>query len=197
MEGLENELWCRWSDRKDGEWALLILQPFCHFTYITVHSPILLLLYLCHSSFSNPTVASPISHFILQPFLLLLCHRLFTYVTWWAAHAAGTRRGTRCSSPLAWRCRVEERGWHEISAIRWDRGIWLFSIFIFAWNVGENQSIVNVTVEVKWCYLSYNGNVDSTTSCFYSGSVFQKWWFCYHNATSILHITVQFLVPTQ
>ena len=66
----------------------LILQPFRCFTYITVHSPTLLSLYLRHSSFptlpslylrhsslSNPSVASPTSQLILQPF------RLFTYVT--------------------------------------------------------------------------------------------------------------------
>ena len=46
----------------------LILQAFHHFTYITAHSPTLLLLYLHHSSFSNPSVASPTSQFILQPF---------------------------------------------------------------------------------------------------------------------------------
>ena len=39
----------------------LILQPFCRFTYITAHSPILPLLHLGHSSFSNPSFASPMS----------------------------------------------------------------------------------------------------------------------------------------
>ena len=57
--------------------------------------------YLRHSSFSNRSIASPTSQLILQPFLcftyvtansptllsLLLRHRLFTYVTWRAAHA--------------------------------------------------------------------------------------------------------------
>ena len=37
----------------------LILQLFPCFTYITTHSPSLLLLYLRHSSFSNPSIASP------------------------------------------------------------------------------------------------------------------------------------------
>ena len=66
----------------------LILQPFRRFTYVTAHSPTLLLLHLRHSSFpkpsfatptsqpfSNPSVASPMSQVILQPF------RRFTYVT--------------------------------------------------------------------------------------------------------------------
>ena len=107
-EGLENGLWRRWSDWKLAEWeeliviviAELILQSFRHFTYVTTHSPTLSSLYLRHSSFSNPSVASPTSQFILQPFccftyvtahsrtllLLLLHHRLFT---WQAAHDEG------------------------------------------------------------------------------------------------------------
>ena len=55
--------------------ALLILQPFRHFTYITAHYSTLPSLYLCHSSFSNPFVASPTSQLIIQPF------RRFTYIT--------------------------------------------------------------------------------------------------------------------
>ena len=67
---------------------LLILQPFLHFTYVTtnsrtflslylrqVHSPTLPSLYLRHSSFSNPSVASPTSQLILQPIFR------FSYVT--------------------------------------------------------------------------------------------------------------------
>ena len=53
----------------------LFLQPFCHFTYVTTYSPILRSLYLRHSSFSNPSVASPTSQYILQPFFR------FSYVT--------------------------------------------------------------------------------------------------------------------
>ena len=54
----------------------LILQPFHCFTYVTVHSPILLSLLLRHKlcSFSNLSVTSPMSQLILQPF------RRFTYV---------------------------------------------------------------------------------------------------------------------
>ena len=92
-EGLENDLWRSWSDRKVGEWAelstiqlaelivtsptsQLIFQHFRRFPYVTVHSPSLPLLLLCHSSFSNPSVASPTSQLILQPF------RCFTYFIW-------------------------------------------------------------------------------------------------------------------
>ena len=85
------------------EEALLILQAFSHFTYVTAHSdsPSFLSLHLRHSSFSNPSLALPTSQLILQPFrcftyvtahsptllLLLLRHRIFTYITWQAAHA--------------------------------------------------------------------------------------------------------------
>ena len=46
--------------------ALLILQAFRHFTYVTAHSPTLPSLYLRHSSFSNLSVASPTLQLILQ-----------------------------------------------------------------------------------------------------------------------------------
>ena len=83
-EGLENELWCRWSNGKLGEWALLLLfQAFSHFTYITAHSPMLPSLYLHHSSFSNPSVVSPSSQLILQPFF----H--FSYVTGFSLTSPG------------------------------------------------------------------------------------------------------------
>ena len=57
----------------------IILQPFRCFTYITAHSPTLLLLHLHHSSFSNPSFASPTSqalhliHLASRP-----CHRTAT-----------------------------------------------------------------------------------------------------------------------
>ena len=73
-EVLENELWCRWNYGKVGEWAELIIESFRHFTYVkfilqsfhrftyvTVHSPTLPLLHLCHSSFSNLSFASSTS----------------------------------------------------------------------------------------------------------------------------------------
>ena len=80
----------------------LILQAFSNFTYVTAHSdsPSFPSLYLRHSSFPNPSLALPTSQLILQPFLCftyvtahsptllspLLRHRIFTYVTWRAAH---------------------------------------------------------------------------------------------------------------
>ena len=48
--------------------AQLILQPFHHFIYVTTHFPTLPSLYPRHSSFCNPSVASPTSQFIFQPF---------------------------------------------------------------------------------------------------------------------------------
>ena len=77
----------------------LILQPFCCFTYVTVHCPTLLSLllrhsstfsslHLCRNSFSNTFVPLPMSQLILQPFHCFTWHssfsnliRHFTYVT--------------------------------------------------------------------------------------------------------------------
>ena len=53
------------AERLENE---LILQTFRHFTYVTTHYPTLPSLYLRHNSFSNPSVVSPMSQFILQPF---------------------------------------------------------------------------------------------------------------------------------
>ena len=86
MEGLENELLCRWSDGK------LILQPFHRFTYITAHSRTLPSLYLRHSSFSNPSIALPTSQPILQPF------HCFTYIT---AHSPSFPSLHLCHSSLS------------------------------------------------------------------------------------------------
>ena len=58
-----------------SENPLLILQAFSHFSYVTAHSPTLPSIYLRHSLFSNPPVASPTSQLILQPFFR------FSYVT--------------------------------------------------------------------------------------------------------------------
>ena len=57
----------------------LILQPFCCFTYVTAHSPILLLLHLHHSSFSNPFFASPTSQalHLMSPRELPMAYRLY------------------------------------------------------------------------------------------------------------------------
>ena len=76
---------------------------FSHFTYVTAHSDSSSFpsLHLRNSSFANPSLALPTQQLILQTFrcftyitahsptLLspLLRHRIFTYVTWRAAHA--------------------------------------------------------------------------------------------------------------
>ena len=62
---------------------ILILQAFCHFTYITAHSPTLPSFYLHRNSFSNPSVASPTSQLILQPFFQ------FSYVTGFSLTSPG------------------------------------------------------------------------------------------------------------
>ena len=65
-EGLGNELWRRWSNRRVGEWAHCPTFPSLHLRHS--HSPTLPSLYLRHSSFSNPSVVSPTSQLILQLF---------------------------------------------------------------------------------------------------------------------------------
>ena len=70
-ERLENEQSHRYRDIQQSSFFNL----YRHFTYATTHSPTLPSLYLCHSSFSNSSVASPTSQFILQPFFR------FSYVT--------------------------------------------------------------------------------------------------------------------
>ena len=82
-EGLENELWRRWSDLKLGEWAEFILLAFSHFTYVTAHSTTPPSLYLSRSSLSNPSAASPTSQLILQPFFR------FSYVTGFSLTSPG------------------------------------------------------------------------------------------------------------
>ena len=87
-EGLENELWNRWSDGKVGEWAELIKWRICDvgeakeglenelwrmWSNGGVGVTERLENRLC--SFSNISVISPTSQLILQPF------RRFTYVT--------------------------------------------------------------------------------------------------------------------
>ena len=71
------------SGRWDMNRAELILQPFRQFPYVTARSPTLPLLYLCQSSFSNPSVASPTSQLILQPFFC------FSYVTGSSVKSSG------------------------------------------------------------------------------------------------------------
>ena len=67
--------------------CLLILQAYRHFTYVTAYSPTLPSLYLRHSSFSNPSVASSTSQLILQPFFRFsYVTGSSPYVTWRAAH---------------------------------------------------------------------------------------------------------------
>ena len=102
MEGLDNELWRRWSFGKIGEWPLLcsfsnisdtsptsqlILQPFSRITYVTAQSSTLPLLHLRHSSFSNPSFASPTSqslhlrHLASRPCFVTCNRDIFTITT--------------------------------------------------------------------------------------------------------------------
>ena len=79
-----------------------------HLTYVTVHSPTLPLLYLCHSSISNPFVALPTSQLILQP---VFC---FSYVT-------GSSLTSPGELPMVGRC--EEKRPSGRSKCRWEHNI--------------------------------------------------------------------------
>ena len=63
----------------------LILQPFRRFTYVTSHSPTLPLLHLRHSSFSNPSFASPTSQAL--HLIHLSCAHPFHHFTYVTAHS--------------------------------------------------------------------------------------------------------------
>ena len=79
---------CIWDQTEDNVHILMVhlllrvrgaatLAPILQaLPYITAHSPTLLSLYQCHSSFSDPSTASPTSQLILQPLFR------FSYVTW-------------------------------------------------------------------------------------------------------------------
>ena len=69
-------------DRLSGRGILSKLSGLSHknrdgwspyFTYVTTRSSNLPSLYLHHSSFSNPSITSPTSQFILQPFFHFFC----------------------------------------------------------------------------------------------------------------------------
>ena len=83
-ERLENELCSSSKLSVTSPTSQLILQPFRRFTYVTAHYPSLPLLHLRHSSFSNPSFASPTSqalHLIHLAELIFQPFRHFTYVT--------------------------------------------------------------------------------------------------------------------
>ena len=71
------------KQRKGWRMSCDVGKPFRHFTYVTNHSPTLSSLYLCHSSFSIPSVVSSISQLILQPFFL------FSYVSGFSLTSPG------------------------------------------------------------------------------------------------------------
>ena len=81
-EGLENELWRRWSNGSVVEWVVTYVKwrNGCRmnrvrsYSHSRVHSPTFQSFHLRHNSFSKPSVALPMPQLILQTF------RFFTYV---------------------------------------------------------------------------------------------------------------------
>ena len=81
-EGLENELWRMWSNGRVGEWAVTYIKRrkgwrmSCDVGEVTERlENEQSAAHLRHNSFSNHSVALPLSQLIFQPF------RCFTYVT--------------------------------------------------------------------------------------------------------------------
>ena len=84
--------------------AELILQYFRHFTHVTTHSHSL---FLHHSSFFNPSVASATSQFILQPLFY------FFYVTSSSLNSPGEPPMERCLGfPDLWSGQKPWRNWN-------------------------------------------------------------------------------------
>ena len=81
----------------------LILQPIRRFTFVTAHSPTLPLLHICHSSFSNPSFASPTSQ------ALHLIH-------------LASRPWFPSTSPSIWICNFEVIPHISIKVRRWLKG---------------------------------------------------------------------------
>ena len=155
-EGLENELWRRWSDGKVGEWARsptfpftsptsqLILQPFRRFTYVTAYSPTLPLLHLCHSSFSVSSFFSPTSqalhliHLANRPWWGVEVWERFVYGDGCAFHMSLTNPTTQCSKlqkgfkmltsyMIAQRTTAAQRPTHIVKYVRLLMKLWLFT----------------------------------------------------------------------
>ena len=65
----------------------LIRQPFLRFSYVTAHSPTLPLFHLRHSSFSNPSFASPTSQALQLIHLAELILHPFHHSTYVTTHS--------------------------------------------------------------------------------------------------------------
>ena len=126
------------------------------FTYITAHSPTLPSLYLCHSSFSNPSIASPTSQLILQP---------FSYVTSSSLNSPGEppmkypRLIELCimflGATVAFIIKVRLPG-----VLSHAKGIYSLKMFLFCFQLSLSVSEVD----------------DLQKICLFMVKVFVKWW---------------------
>ena len=101
------------------------------YTYVTTHSQTLPSLYLHHSSFSNPSVASPTLQLILQPFhcfiyitahsptllLLYLCHSSFSNpsVAWTTSQSFSNPSFASPMSQALHLCHLASCPWYNMS----------------------------------------------------------------------------------
>ena len=114
------------------------------FNYVTAHSPTLLSLLLRHSSFSNPSVASPTSQLILQPFFR------FSYVTGFSLASLSEppmhyRSSYKVTLRSAWRFQEHiERIWST-----WGRRVIGISVSLI-WSKTLMELIFNPCGEFRW-----------------------------------------------
>ena len=116
-------------------------------TMSSAHSPTFPSLHIRHSSFSSPSVALPTSQLILQPFRcftyvtshsptplsLLLRRRLFTYVTWRAAHGYSTIKSVKIIEVLRSVLSKSHRHLGSVPKGGWSSN-WIISVQIYESN---------------------------------------------------------------
>ena len=107
-----------------------------YFTYVAAHSPTLLPLHLQHSSFYNPSIASPMTQLILQPFCC------FTYVT-------GTSRTSPGEPPMI-------GGWKN--SVWWTSLLQQVTKFRSSYSFGQLLRILLRAVNFLFCSCAVSSN---------------------------------------
>ena len=113
----------------------LILQPFRCFTYITAHSSIIPLLHLCHSSFSNPSFASPTSQAL---------HLLHLVSRQWFFHAPSHQ----CNLLFIF-CFSQEKQLSATETIKYEINKYMFKFIIFNFFLLERNNYSQFLTESR------------------------------------------------
>ena len=121
--------------------------------YITTHSPTLPSLYLRHRSFSNPSVASPTSQLILQPFFR------FSYVT-------SSSHNTHGEPPMERTIMAGEHTWYlQDPYTNYASG------HVTEWGVASRQYIASRSLCSSCTFVSTQGRTQRYRKC---GSIFKR-----------------------